>query len=147
MPDLRTRGALLALLLVGSCSSEPDLPPAIPEGTWGGDDAGVLLTATSAHVHVGCTQGNFGAPIPVGGDGSFRAEGRYSHMYELYPLGTGKDHPATLSGRLDREDRLTFTVRVTDGEEEYGPVEVRRGVEPSMQNCPICRLPEAERAP
>jgi hypothetical protein len=107
----------------------------------------MLLTASTAHVHVGCTQGSFGAPIPVGGDGLFTAEGRYSHMSELYPLGTGKDHPATLSGRLDRKDRLTFTVRVTDGGEEYGPVEVRRGVEPAMQNCPICRLPEAAAAP
>jgi hypothetical protein len=141
------RAGLATLLLASSCSTGPDLPPAIPEGTWGGDDAGLLLSASTAHVHVGCSAGNFGAPIPVGGDGRFTAEGRYSHMRELYPFGTGQSHPATLSGRLDSEDRLTFTVRVTDDGEVYGPVEVRLGVEPAMQNCPICRLPEAETAP
>jgi len=130
-----------------ACSTGPGLPPAIPEGTWGGDDAGLLLSATAAHVHVGCTQGNFSAPIPVGGDGRFTAEGRYSHLHELYPVGTGQSHPAILSGRLVGDARLTFSVRVTDGGEEYGPVEVHRGVEPAMQNCPICRLPESEKAP
>lgn len=132
---------------MSGCSSGPDLPAAIPEGTWGGDDAGLLLSATSAHVHVGCTQGDFDAPIPVGGDGSFTAQGRYSHRYELFPVGTGESHPATLTGSLDGNDRLTFTVRVTDGGEQYGPVLVRRGVDPAMQDCPICRLPEADNAP
>jgi hypothetical protein len=145
MRNLRERVALAALLTV-ACSSG-DLPPVVPEGTWGGDDAGLLLSATDAHVHVGCSQGDFQAPIPVGGDGGFTAEGRYSHSYELHPVGTGQSHPATLSGRLDGEDRLTLTVRVIDGGEVYGPVELRRGVEPAMQNCPICRLPEADRTP
>ena len=132
-----------AALLAAACSSGPG-PSVVHEGTWGGNDAGLLLSATNAHVHVGCTAGDFAAPIPVQGDGALRAEGRYSHKSELYPVDLGVDHPAVFSGRLDGE-RITFTVTVTDGGTVYGPAEVRLGVDPTMQDCPICRFPKAER--
>jgi hypothetical protein len=36
---------------------------------------------------------------------------------------------------------MVLTVTVTDGGQHYGPSLVRWGMEPAMQNCPICRLP------
>jgi hypothetical protein len=36
-------------------------PSAIPVGTWGGANAGMIVTDTIAHVHLGCTFGNTSA--------------------------------------------------------------------------------------
>ena len=51
-------GALAAGLLLAACGhSQPPLPDTVPAGTWGGEDAGMIVSAEGAHVHVGCTLG------------------------------------------------------------------------------------------
>jgi hypothetical protein len=92
-------------------------------GTWGGDDAGLIVSATEVHAHIGCTNGNVDA----------------------HPVDRGILHPARFFGRTDGRT-LTLVVRLTDTGQTLGPVELRFGREPSMRICPICRVPLADLA-
>jgi hypothetical protein len=130
-----------------ACSS--GTPPAAPTGdlavgTWGGENVGVLVDDTVAHVHIGCTFGNFPAPLRLGPAGRVTAVG--SWVLRAYPILVGPAHPAQLSGTV-AGDALTFRITVNDTVAhttvELGPVTVTYGREPRMGPCPICRVPRA----
>ena len=133
----------LFVLLLSACARTELLPPdgALASGTWGGDDAGLLLQDSLAHVHIGCTLGFFPAPIDVDENRRFSVTGRY--VVRAYPVQMGPDLPAQMAGVISG-NKLTFTVAVDDTVENkmtlLGPVTVTYGREPAMQNCPICRL-------
>ena len=111
-------------------------------GTWGGNDAGVIVTDSLAHVHVGCTYGDFPGHVPVDSTGRFSVGGSY--LVRAYPVAVGPTMPAQFSGTLNGTT-LTFTVTVTDTVEHtvttLGPATVILGKEPRMGPCPICRTP------
>ncbi len=135
--------ASVALLAFAACGSP--LPPVgdeLESGTWGGVEAGVIVNDTVAHVHVGCTYGNFPAPVDLDDQGRLRVAGSY--MLRAYPVAVGPEVPAEMTGTV-RGDRLTFTVVVDDTVEKaqvtLGPATVRLGAEPQMGPCPICVVP------
>jgi hypothetical protein len=109
------------------------------EGTWGGDDAGAIVTDTLVHVHFGCTNGYFPGPAVLGADGRFSIPGEY--YLHVYPVAMGPPMPAELAGVV-RGKSLTMTVAVNDTIEKnlvvLGPATVQLGREPRMQMCPIC---------
>ena len=111
-------------------------------GTWGGTNAGVIVDDAIAHVHVGCTNGNFAMPVSVDAEGRFSVAGDY--MLRAFPVPIGPTVPAQFTGKVDGR-RLTLTVAVNDTVEKklvtLGPVQVTLGVEPRMGPCPICRKP------
>ena len=111
-------------------------------GTWGGEDAGLIASDTSAHVHIGCTLGDTDSPIHPLADGSFNASGTYN--VDAFPIDRGVTHPARFTGRIDG-DVMTLTVTLTDTGRQLGPVTLTRGKEPKMGPCPICRNPSADR--
>jgi hypothetical protein len=111
-------------------------------GTWGGEDAGLIASDTSAHVHIGCTLGDTDSPIHPLANGSFEASGKYN--VDAYPIDRGILHPARFAGRIDG-DKMTLTVTLTDNGRQMGPVTLTRGKEPKMGPCPICRNPSADR--
>jgi hypothetical protein len=127
---------VLTLLLVGACGASRVELDKVPEGTWGGDDAGLLVRADGAHAHIGCTLGDVLGPIPVDAEGRFEIAGRWN--VDAYPIDRGILHPALLSGHTDGR-MLTFSVRLTDTGQSLGPARVAFGREPQMVNCPICR--------
>lgn len=112
-------------------------------GTWGGNDAGLILTDATAHVHFGCTNGDFPAPIELGEDGRFSVSGEY--LLHAYPVAIGPTMPAELAGVVRGRD-LTMTVAVNDTVNGrlvvLGPTTVTLGHEPRMQMCPICAMPD-----
>jgi hypothetical protein len=114
-------------------------------GTWGGDDVGVVVSDTTAHVHVGCTKGDFPAPIALDADQRFSVSGSY--LIKAYPVAIGPTMPAELAGVV-QGNVLTFTVAVNDTIEQklevLGPVTAILGQEPDMGPCPICESPGAE---
>src|SRR6266545_2195726 len=109
-----------ALALVAACGASRLEPGTVAVGTWGGEEAGLLVRADGAHGHIGCTYGDVTGPIPFDADGRF--------------------HEARMSGRLSGRS-LTFTAKLTDTGQVLGPVAVTLGREPRMANCPICRTP------
>jgi hypothetical protein len=132
--------------LGGACGTGgPVLPPftnRLSPGTWGGDDAGVIVNDAVAHVHVGCTYGNFPAPVPLDQNGRFSVPGEY--LLRAYPIAVGPTMPAQLAGVIVA-GTLTLTVAVNDTVEHtlvvLGPVTVTYGRAPRMGPCPICAVP------
>ena len=132
--------ATLALLGASCPSDDPTSPDGnLIGGTWGGDNVAMILEDDVAHVHIGCTSGDFPTPLAVGTDNRVNVAGSY-HL-RLYPVAVGPSHPAQLAGVLDGR-RLTFTVSVNDTVEKklvvLGPVTVTLAREPQMGPCPIC---------
>jgi hypothetical protein len=112
-------------------------------GTWGGDDAGLIATDTSAHVHIGCTLGDTKGRIIPDVDGHFSIAGTYD--VDAYPVERGIIHPALFTGQIVGRS-MTLTVTLTDTARTLGPVTLVFGKEPKMGVCPICRSPHEKGA-
>lgn len=140
------RGALTAAMVIVACSSSGISPlpldGKLPLGTWGGDDAGMIVSDTAMHLHVGCTFGDVSGRITLAANGSFDVQGSY--MLRAYPIAVGPSVPARFIGRVDGTV-TTVTVTVNDTVQHAtvvkGPVILQFGDEPRMGPCPICRRP------
>src|SRR5438552_87933 len=132
----------LALILVRDCNIGGPRFHGPIEGTWGGENAGLIAFDTTAHVHIGCTAGDTKQAIVADEQGRFDAPGRYN--ITLYPVARGPDHPARFSGSTDGHV-MTLTVTLTDTAVTLGPVQLELGREPRMGPCPICRRPSGSR--
>jgi hypothetical protein len=140
--------ASLALLLA-TCDDYGPLPPSgdtLAIGTWGGDNAAVIVTDTQGHVHVGCTFGDMPPGIVLDANGRFTVDGSY--VLRAYPVQVGPSLPAQFSGRVSGHT-LTLAIAVNDTVEKkvvaLGPVTVVFGRTPNLGPCPICRTPRPRR--
>ena len=140
------RIAAVACLLLGislvTCDSRSPVdsqPEQLAAGTWGGDNAGVIIDEITAHVHVGCTYGDFPAPIALDDEGRFSIAGDY--LLRAFPVAVGPTMPAQFAGVLHGQE-LTLTVAVNDTVNRklvvLGPVSVTFKREPRLGPCPIC---------
>jgi len=127
-----------SLIILAACYSNPSDPITEIKGTWGGENAGLIATDTSAHVHIGCTLGDTGTPIRPDVYGHFDVTGTYN--VDAYPVDRGIIHPARFTGSVSGNE-LTLTVTLTDNGTVLGPVKLQQGKEPKMGPCPICRNP------
>src|SRR5215467_7976340 len=135
---------LLAIPVV-ACSSAPTVGPLdgeLPLGTWGGDSAGLIVSDTGFHLHVGCTFGDVSGRIQVNADGTFDVAGNYT--LHAYPILVGPTDPARFTGKVIGAT-ATITAIVTDTAQHqtvvHGPVVVSLGVAPRLGPCPICARP------
>lgn len=141
---MRTMMSVVAVVstLAGCTDPSPAAGP-LSVGTWGGDNAGVVVTETTTHVHIGCTVGDIPVRVAAGPDGQFSIEGEY--VLRAYPIMVGPRLPAVFSGRVVGRS-LTMVVVVNDTTEgkvvTLGPVSVVLGRNPEMGPCPICRVTE-----
>lgn len=151
--ELNPRGRTLALAPVAAavviaCSSAtttttvPPFDGNLPLGNWGGENAGMIVSDTAMHLHIGCTYGNASGRVPVGSGGQFDVAGSY--MLRAYPIAVGPTVPARFTGRLDGA-KVTITATVDDTVRDttvvLGPVTVTYGADAKLGPCPICRLP------
>lgn len=142
MRGYRQRWPLVAAVLaLAACAAEQVTPPdthKLAVGTWGGENVGVIVGDTSAHVHIGCTNGYFHAPIPLD-QLRFEAVGYY--YPRVHPVAVGPAVPARIMGSVSG-NVVTFTVVVNDTVEKrtvtLGPNTATFGREPRMGPCPIC---------
>ena len=112
---------------------------ALPVGTWGGDGAGMIVSDTSMHLHVGCTFGDVSGRVSVV-SGAFEVDGSY--MLRAYPIAVGPTVPAHFVGKVvGRVATVTVTVNDTVQHQTVvkGPVLVTLGEAPKLGPCPICR--------
>lgn len=141
---MRSPVLIIALLTV-ACSSGTTAPPsdgALPLGTWGGENSGMIVSDTAMHLHVACTYGDVSGRISLSASGQFDVAGSY--LLRAYPIAIGPTMPARFVGRVEAS-KATITVTVNDTVEHksvvLGPVVVTWGTEPKMGPCPICRRP------
>jgi hypothetical protein len=138
---MRTRPIELSLIIAAAIAigcSNTGAPITDVTGTWGGDNAGLIATDTSAHVHIGCTLGDTKGRIIPDAEGRFSIPGTYD--VDAYPVERGIIHPAIFSGQIVGRT-MTLTVTLTDTARVLGPVNLVFGKEPQMGACPICRYP------
>lgn len=113
-------------------------------GTWGGDQAGAIVTDTIAHIHMGCTFGDIPGRIALDAAGRFTVDGNY--VLRAFPVVVGPTLPAQFSGVVHGRT-LTLAVAVNDTTTgkvvSLGPVSVVLGDEPRLGPCPICAVPGA----
>ena len=111
-------------------------------GTWGGDNAGAIVTDTIAHIHIGCTFGDIKGRVPLDAQGRFVLDGTY--VLRAYPVYVGPELPAQFSGVVSGNE-LTLAVAVNDTVQKkvvsLGPVTVKFGTDPRLGPCPICTVP------
>lgn len=132
--------AALAVLGARCPADDPTSPNGdLLIGTWGGEDISVQVEQEDVRVHVGCTNGDFPAPIQLDASGRFSVEGSY--VLRAFPIQLGPSMPAQFAGVVDG-NRLTVTVAVNDTVEKklviLGPHTVTFAREPRMGPCPIC---------
>lgn len=140
--------ALVAAAVVIGCSSAtttttvPPFDGNIPLGNWGGENAGLIVSDTAMHLHIGCTYGDASGRVPVGSGGQFDVTGSY--MLRAFPIAVGPTVPARFTGRLDGA-KVTITATVNDTVRDttviLGPVTVTYGADAKLGPCPICRRP------
>ena len=143
----RVRIGTVAAVCVGlSCSNSPTPPQAgtqLAAGTWGGVNAGVIVTDSVTHVHVGCTFGDLPPNVVLDANGRFTANGSY--VLRAYPVLIGPKLPAQFSGHVVGKT-LTLAIAVNDTVEKkvvaLGPIVVVFGQTPQMGPCPICLVPK-----
>jgi len=132
----------LPLLACGQPSvGDPQADGLLAIGTWGGNAAGVLVGDTLTHVHIGCTFGDLRGRVTLGTDGRFTRTG--SWVIRAFPVQVGPTMPATCTGRVSGPTlTISVTVRgtITKSDVALPPVAVRLGTQPTMANCPICRV-------
>jgi hypothetical protein len=133
--------ALLGLTTCDSDSPSESGPSRLEAGEWGGENAGVIVDASKAHVHVGCTFGDFPVPGELDAESRFSVTGSY--LLRAFPVAVGPTMPATFAGQI-RNGTLTMTVAVNDTIQGQivvlGPVTVVYGREAQMGPCPICEM-------
>ena len=136
---------LFATSLFVACSSSPTVGPVdgeLPLGTWGGDSAGMIVSDTSMHLHVGCTFGDVSGRIQLGADGTFDVAGTYT--LHAFPIAVGPTDPARFTGKVIGAT-ATVTATIDDTAQHktvvHGPVVVSLGVTPRLGPCPICARP------
>ncbi len=127
-----------SVLGIGPCDTPTGAKDPVLAGTWGGDNAGVIVTDTSAHVHIGCTVGDVHQALETDPEGRFDVPGLYN--ITAYPVYRGPDHPARFTGQIVGKV-MTLTVQLTDTAVVLGPVQLIYGKEPRLGPCPICRIP------
>src|ERR1700694_3997474 len=139
-----TRFSVLpSIFAVLACSAATSTPITQVVGTWGGDNAGLIVSSTDLHIPIGCTLGDAVGPIHPDANGRFEATGTYN--VDAYPVDRGITHPATFSGQIINQT-MPRTASLTDTARMLGPVTLIYGKEPKMGPCPICRVPKGIRA-
>jgi len=139
----RCSRAVAGVMLSLACSGTlPNLSPFSGElavGTWGGDAAGMIVSDTSMHLHIGCTYGDVSGRVPVT-SGTFDVNGSY--MLRAYPIAVGPTVPARFTGKVTG-NVATITATIDDTVQHQtvikGPVTVTLGDTPRLGPCPICR--------
>jgi len=130
---------LPSVFAILACSAATSTPITDVVGTWGGDNAGLIVSNTDVHIHIGCTLGDAVGPIRTDTNGRFEATGTYN--VDAYPVDRGITHPASFSGQIVGQT-MRLTVTLTDIARVLGPVTLIYGKDPKMGPCPICRVPK-----
>jgi hypothetical protein len=135
--------SLLSLATCGRAIDEPlQVQTQLSVGTWGGANAGAIVTDSITHVHIACTFGDIKGRIALDSAGRFTVNGTF--VLRAYPVYVGPELPAQFSGVVEGKS-LTLAVAVADTTNgtvvSLGPVTVKLGTDPQMGPCPICTVP------
>jgi hypothetical protein len=118
---------LVALALAGPAADR------VPDGSWGGRDASLVVGPEGVQVELNCSHGTVEGPLALDAKGTFRVRGYW--VREGGPTLPDEDRrPAVYSGRL-KGKTLTLLVEVEDPKQEAGPFSLVLGEPPKLFKC------------
>ena len=122
---LSSLAVLAAALVFTGCEESVTGPRAsrISLGVWGGESAGLVVTADGATADFGCSSGKIETPLVADVSGRFEVTGTI-----VFAAGVpdGPAHPARFVGRVEG-DTLTLEARILEPAASIGPVTLRFG--------------------
>jgi len=122
----------LALLSVALACFSPTAPEAL--GTWGGQEASLVLTTSGGQVAYACGAGTIDSAWTISRAGQFAASGQHFFGGGPVPPQGRPPHPAHYSGQVQGND-LTLTVTLTDLNQTLGPFHLVRGGPAVVEQC------------
>jgi hypothetical protein len=111
---LATAAVAFSALFIAACPV--DIPPVVPDGNWGGEHMGMVVTDTGATIEYDCASGTIDEPLRLDASGAFAWRGTHviGHGGPIRQDEQPDAHPAEYTGHADSR-RMTITVRLTDG--------------------------------
>jgi hypothetical protein len=104
-------------------------------GSWGGDGAGIEITADGARLEFDCAHGTIDEPIRIDDAGRFEAKGTYVREE---PGPTRKEdrggEPARFRGKVEG-DSLSLTLELPGSDRSPSPFTLTRGRLPRIRSC------------
>jgi hypothetical protein len=92
-----------------------DIPSAVPDGNWGGEHIGIVVSDTGATIEYDCATGTIDEPLRLDASGSFDWHGTHviGHGGPIMIGESPDEHPAEYTGHADAK-QMTITLRLTD---------------------------------
>jgi len=107
-------------------------------GDWGGADAQVTAAASTTHVSLNCSFGDFAGNVSLDANGRFAVNGSWNRS--VGPIQINSQMPAQLSGQVTG-NTLTFAIAVNDTIAKqissFGPATVVFGRQGTPIVCPV----------
>ena len=126
---------LVALLAVAfTCPA--DIPDRVPDGNWGGQHMGMVVTETGATLEYDCASGAITQPLLLDGSGHFTWTGVH-HIEHGGPIFVGEPqntHAAKFTGSAT-SDHISITVTLTDTTYPTQTYSMTRGASPQVFKC------------
>jgi len=126
------RISTLVLLPMALACVSPTAPDAL--GTWGGQDASLVLTMSGGQVSYACGSGTIDSAWTLSRAGQFVGSGQHFFGGGPVPPQGRSPHPARYIGQV-QGDQLTLTVTLTDLSQTLGPFHLVRGGPTVVELC------------
>lgn len=126
----------LATLAVTAASCPTDVPERVPNGNWGGDHMGMIVTDTGATLEYDCASGTITEPLLLDGAGHFDWTGVH-HIEHGGPIFEGEPqntHRARYTGTASSSN-ITITITLTDTTYPAQTYTMSRGANPRVFKC------------
>jgi len=131
----RALAAVFAVLL--SAASCPfDTPTRVPNGDWGGDHIGMIVTDTGATIEYDCAAGVITEPLLLGAQGEFAWKGIHypGHGGPIRVDEPTNAHDARYTGRSDA-NQMVITLTILDSIQTSQTFTLSRGANPRVFKC------------
>lgn len=127
--------ALVVILAMPSLATAPKRRY-IPEGTWGGLHARLVVGKSSATIDYDCAHGTIDAPLNLNANGKFSLRGSYfrEHGGPIRKDETNRGEPAIYTGWTDGKT-MVLTVVLADTKEKIGTYTLTRGQPGRVYKC------------
>jgi hypothetical protein len=128
----------LACAWAGVSEADAAQGESVTTGSWGGEQIRMEVTDAGATIEYACARGTIDHQLVTGAGGRFTAKGTYVRE-RGGPEGEGEREReegarALYTGRTDGKT-MTFTVRLTGTNEEFGPFKLAHGKKTRVTKC------------
>jgi len=128
--------ALALVAVTGAATCPADIPDRIPNGEWGGEHIGLVVTDTGATIEYDCAAGVVTEPLQLDPSGNFTWNGIHypGHGGPIRIDEPPNAHPARYTGRASAE-QMTLTLRVLDLSVPDQTFTLKRGANARVFKC------------